>query len=110
MPKRARRMCPHCQQAYTPPTCPCRRTANQQHDIRRGTARERGYDTRWEKARKAFLKSNPVCRIKGPKCKTIATVVDHIRPHRRNKTLFWDRSNWQPACEPCHNAKTASGQ
>ena len=24
-----------------------------------------------------------------------ATVVDHIRPHRGDKELFWDKSNWQ---------------
>nr|WP_292832122.1 HNH endonuclease signature motif containing protein [Mesorhizobium sp.] len=22
--------------------------------------------------------------------------------------LFWDRSNWQPLCKPCHDRKTAT--
>ncbi|HSH84369.1 MAG TPA: HNH endonuclease signature motif containing protein [Guyparkeria sp.] len=34
---------------------------------------------------------------------TAATVVDHIVPHQGNKELFWDRSNWQPLCAPCHD-------
>jgi hypothetical protein len=38
----------------------------------------------------------------------IANVVDHIIPHRGDMELFWDESNWQSMCEPCHNRKTAS--
>lgn len=37
---------------------------------------------------------------------TMATVVDHIKPHRGDQKLFWDRSNWQPLCEHHHNVKT----
>ena len=37
---------------------------------------------------------------------TMATVVDHIKPHRGDKKLFWDRGNWQPLCEHHHNVKT----
>ena len=36
----------------------------------------------------------------------MATVVDHIKPHRGDKKLFWDRGNWQPLCEHHHNVKT----
>ncbi len=35
-----------------------------------------------------------------------STVVDHIKPHRGDKKLFWDRGNWQPLCEHHHNVKT----
>ena len=31
-----------------------------------------------------------------------ASVVDHIRPHRGDQTLFWDQDNWQPLCKDCH--------
>jgi 5-methylcytosine-specific restriction protein A len=34
-------------------------------------------------------------------------VVDHIKPHRGDMTLFWDPNNHQPACDECHNIKTA---
>lgn len=37
---------------------------------------------------------------------TMATVVDHIVPHRGDQKLFWDRGNWQPLCEHHHNVKT----
>lgn len=39
-------------------------------------------------------------------CYGMATVVDHIVPHRGDQKLFWDRSNWQPLCEHHHNVKT----
>ena len=53
------------------------------------------------------MESNPFC----VKCYeeghiTMATVVDHIKPHRGDKKLFWDRGNWQPLCEHHHNVKT----
>lgn len=111
MPKRAPRICPHCQEAYTPPKCPCRRTANQQYEAQRGTPRKRGYTKKWEKARAAFLRQNVLCaehRRQGHN--VVATVVDHIVPHRGDMRLFWDRSNWQALCETCHNAKTARGE
>ncbi|WP_144469068.1 HNH endonuclease signature motif containing protein, partial [Bacillus pumilus] len=28
-------------------------------------------------------------------------------PHKGDKKLFWDSSNWQPLCASCHNRKTA---
>jgi 5-methylcytosine-specific restriction protein A len=40
---------------------------------------------------------------------TMAVVVDHITPHRRNKELFWDKTNWQALCKRCHDRKTGSG-
>jgi 5-methylcytosine-specific restriction protein A len=35
----------------------------------------------------------------------IATVTDHIIPHRGDMVRFWDRANWQSLCEPCHNSE-----
>jgi len=65
------------------------------------------YDSRWKKARERFLKINPLCN-ECLKEKNIvpATVVDHIVPHRGDKNLFWDESNWQPLCKRCHDKKT----
>jgi hypothetical protein len=37
---------------------------------------------------------------------TPATVVDHIVPHRGDRRLFWDKTNWQPLCKRCHDVKT----
>ena len=79
----------------------------------RGTAHERGYDSRWAKARKTFLLSHPLCA----ECQrqgrvTAARVVDHIVPHQGDQRLFWDQANWQPLCDytstfNCHGAKTS---
>lgn len=38
----------------------------------------------------------------------MASVVDHVIPHRGDKALFWDSDNWQPLCKPCHDRKTAA--
>lgn len=81
------------------------------HDALRKSARERGYDSRWEKIRKIFLMNNPLCVdcLKDGRL-TPAKVVDHIKPHRGNKELFWDESNWQSLCVMHHNKKTARGE
>jgi 5-methylcytosine-specific restriction enzyme A len=33
--------------------------------------------------------------------------VDHITPHKGDRQMFWDRSNWQSLCHRCHSRKTA---
>lgn len=73
----------------------------------RATATERGYDSRWRAARNKFLKVNPLCvRCKDEGRLVKANVVDHIKPHRGDKKLFWDESNWQALCKRCHDKKT----
>lgn len=64
----------------------------------------RGYTYEWQRARMAFLDEHPLCVIRGDGCTYAATVVDHIVPHRGNRRIFWDRSNWQSVCTHCHNA------
>lgn len=75
----------------------------------RKTAHQRGYTSKWRKARLGYLKSHPLCKhCEDRGIVEAATVVDHIVPHRGDKALFWDRSNWQPLCKPCHDRKTAT--
>jgi 5-methylcytosine-specific restriction enzyme A len=77
-------------------------------DSRRGSPASRGYDARWNKERKAFLRANPLCAICEANGDTIAAMeVDHIKPHKGNKALFWDQNNWQSLCNHCHSRKTA---
>ena len=76
--------------------------------VRMKTA-ERGYGSRWQKARATFLKRSPLCvecQRKG--FVTLARIVDHLIPHKGNQALFWDTSNWQPLCKSCHDVKTAT--
>jgi len=62
----------------------------------------------WRKARKAWLARHPLCVDCGELGLVVAAVeVDHIRPHRGDRALFWDRTNWQSLCKPCHSRKTA---
>ncbi len=79
-------------------------------DALRGNAAARGYDTRWCEARKLYLQRHPLCvKCLENKKITPATVVDHIIPHRGDKTLFWDQENWQALCKNCHDKKTGRG-
>lgn len=79
-----------------------------QADQQRGGSTERGYGSRWQKAREGFLRHNPLCVHHQQRGEIVpATVVDHIVPHRGDKALFWERSNWQPLCKRCHDVKTA---
>lgn len=73
-------------------------------DKARPSARQRGYDRAWEEARAEFLEAHPYCR----RCRQPATVVDHIKPHKSNAVLFWDRKNWQALCVPCHSGAKQS--
>ena len=72
-------------------------------------AYERGYDSRWRKARRRYLDAHPLCTecLKAGRY-TRATVVDHIVPHRGDQKLFWDENNWQPLCKECHDLKTGT--
>lgn len=79
---------------------------------KRGSARERGYDWRWEKLRARFLSANPLCRPcsrKTPPRVTPATVADHIRDHKGDPALLYDENNLQPSCAPCHNERVDAG-
>lgn len=73
----------------------------------RATAHQRGYDHRWRKESKAFLVLHPWCVNLGDGCTALATLVDHKRPHRGDRALFWDRTNWQGLCDHCHNVHKA---
>ena len=81
----------------------------------RKSAAKRGYGRRWRKASQAFLDchvardyGHPLCVWCKQEGRIVrATVVDHIVPHRGDRKRFWDRTNWQPMCKRCHDAKTA---
>lgn len=71
------------------------------------SAGSRGYGTAWNKARKRYLETHPLCvecMKQGRYVK--ATDVDHIMPHRGDNVLFWDQSNWQSLCHRHHSIKT----
>ena len=60
------------------------------------SATKRGYGSKWRTSSKAYLREHPlyeICKRNGKYVQ--ATVVDHIKPHRGDSKLFWDKSNWQ---------------
>ena len=103
------RWCPRCQAPHSS-GCPLRSFLQVQTDRARGTAHQRGYGAKWQKAAAAWLAKHPLCE----ECKkadriTSADCVDHVRPHRGDMKLFWDPRNWQSLCSTCHARKTRQG-
>ncbi len=69
------------------------------------TAHQRGYGYKWQKAREGWLNAHPLCVYCERQGRvTSGTVVDHITAHQGDMTLFWDRTNWQTLCKPCHDS------
>lgn len=65
------------------------------------------YDYRWQRASKAFLAENPLCKclecVRESRIRE-ANVVDHDPPHRGDPVKFWDRSTWNPMNKACHDS------
>ncbi len=80
----------------------------QYRQSRKGSSSERGYGYRWQKLRARFLAQHPVCAecLKEGRI-TMATDVDHIRPHKGEPELMWNEGNLQALCHACHSRKTA---
>lgn len=75
---------------------------------RRGveSSTKRGYGYKWQQRRKQFLqRPENVCCVYCARLglTVVATVVDHIKPHRGDQELFWDENNWQSLCSSCHS-------
>jgi 5-methylcytosine-specific restriction protein A len=60
-------------------------------------------------ARVRFLAEHPWCvRCDAEGGRSLATVVDHRRPHKGDPELFWDERNWDPLCKRHHDQKTVT--
>lgn len=76
----------------------------------RPSASQRGYGGRWQRLRANYLARHPLCEECLNEGRTVmATVVDHIDPHRGDKELFYNEDNWQSLCTRHHNSKTGKG-
>lgn len=77
----------------------------------RASARQRGYDRRWDKFSKAYRELHPLC-AECERCgrTTASEHVDHIVKLGDAPHLKYDEANLQALCRPCHNAKTRRGE
>jgi 5-methylcytosine-specific restriction protein A len=57
----------------------------------------------WRVLRRVVLREQPICRG----CQLArSSHVDHIKAHKGDPRLFWDRTNLQGLCRACHSSKT----
>lgn len=63
------------------------------------------YNTKeWYRLRHHQLRARPLCALCTKLGKiTPAVVVDHVKPHRGDQALFFDPTNLQSLCKPCHD-------
>jgi 5-methylcytosine-specific restriction endonuclease McrA len=89
---------------FRAPHAPSREESSRAYDQQRGSARERGYSRKWDKASISFLRKHRICEACEKAGVLQATeVTDHIVPHKGDMALFWDRSNWQACCRWHHD-------
>ena len=83
-----------------------RRRYDKTYDAKRGSARERGYDTKWDKFREWFMQQpgNQYCHRCFKQGEIVkAEVVHHIIPVSQLPDLKLVPSNCQPLCAKCHS-------
>ena len=77
--------------------------------VKRASATQRGYNSRWRTVSKMYLREHPLCEceecVKARK-HTTANVVHHVIEHHGNYELFWDQDNWQAMNKKCHDRHT----
>jgi 5-methylcytosine-specific restriction protein A len=90
--------------------CAAKHSPKAKYEAQRLSACKRGYGRKWQAASAGFLARHPFCadiyKVHGIRVE-MATLTDHIVPHKGDMVLFWDRKNWQPLCASCHGIKTA---
>lgn len=51
-----------------------------------------------------FLRDHYTCRLCGKlEANTSLLICDHVKPHRGDERRFWDETNLQTLCKPCHD-------
>ena len=65
----------------------------------------------WHAIRGERLRIEPSCRMcKGEGRRTRATIVDHVKPHRGDRALFFCFGNTQSLCAPHHDRDKQSAE
>ena len=104
-PKRLPSPCswPGCPEVTTERYCDTHRKANyKDQDQRRGSYRERGYSTQWDKVRKIYTRSHPLCeRCLARGVARPVAIVHHKVPVAEGGAVL-DMGNLMSLCHSCH--------
>lgn len=108
MPQRSKRPCAHvgCRNLVTPPALYCETHLSDAgaYDRWRGSARERGYSSRWERIRLAYLRGHPLCE----ECEKQGRVTPAEQVHHKDGNVSnMSEDNLMSVCSACHNRITA---
>jgi len=77
-----------------------------EYESHRASPSARGYDRRWQRASKAQLVREPLCRdCAAVRLVVAATQTDHIVPLAQGGRKY-DAANLQSLCASCHSRKT----
>lgn len=101
MPSAPKRVCPRGHGDYLGRRCP---GCNKEYELRRGTARQRGYDVEWERFRKWFLNLHSICEFGD--CMEKAVDVHHLKRVREFPQLKFVEENCQALCHSHHSFLT----
>jgi 5-methylcytosine-specific restriction protein A len=100
---------PHCFQIAVKGKCEdCLADDRRRKNLRRPSAAERGYDSRWRRTAGRFLALNPWCSEDG--CLEKAVVVDHIDGLGPNSPNGHKHANLRGFCKKHHDQRTARDQ
>jgi 5-methylcytosine-specific restriction protein A len=101
---------PNCPNLTTSTRCETHRKAlRRKHDKRRPTARQRGYNAQWERTRRDYLTTFPICQWHEG-CLSPAVDVHHIDGQGPKGERGHDWSNLMGLCHPHHSKVTATEQ
>lgn len=104
MAMRAPRICGCGKTVPSGTLCSCAIARKKAKEAQRPSARERGYDGKWEKAKKAYL-ARPENKFCACGCGRLADMIDHKIAPKGDMKLFWKVSNWRPFNNICNRRK-----
>lgn len=75
-----------------------------EYERSRGTARQQGYTTRWDRLSRHCRRAHPLCLgCLAVGDTTVTYCTDHIVPHKGDFARMWDVNNLQPLCKWHHD-------
>jgi 5-methylcytosine-specific restriction protein A len=97
---------------HRPKGRPTRKEMNREYDRKRDDEIRALYRTpRWRALRLLILARDPFCircLSKSPPIRTPSTVANHIKKARDFPELFFEETNLEGDCKPCHDSEIQS--